>query len=75
MGANVLETALKLLKSGETIAAGVGPGSLLAGFAASFVVSIICIKILVVLVRRRLFSAFAWYCIAAGIATIVIVLV
>jgi undecaprenyl-diphosphatase len=75
VGANILEVALKLLKPGGTVAAGVGLGPLLAGFAASFVVSIICIKILVVLVRRKLFSAFAWYCIVAGIATIVIVLV
>ena len=73
VGANILEVILKI-SSGKAIAAGTGAAPLTAGFLASLVVSFICIKILVVLVRRRLFSAFAYYCIAAGIATIIIIL-
>ena len=75
LGANLVDVLLKL-KDGEPIMANQAvllPA--IAGFVASLIVSLICIKILVVLVRRRLFSVFSWYLLAAGVATIILILI
>ena len=75
LGANLADVLLKL-KEGEPIMTGhTALLPAIAGFVASLIVSLICIKILVVLVRRRLFSVFSWYLLAAGVATIVLILI
>jgi undecaprenyl-diphosphatase len=74
VGANLLEIALKLSK-GEVITGNVGAVPIAAGFVASLVVSLVCIKVLIVLVRRGLFSKFAYYCAAAAAATAALILI
>lgn len=66
MGAAVLE--LKDI-GGESIGAGM-VGNCIAGAAAAAIVGFICMKTMLVLVRRKSFKGFATYCISAGIVTI-----
>jgi len=75
LGANLVDILMKLAKHEAIIAEKTAILPAIAGFVASLVVSLVCIKILVVLVRRRMFSAFSWYLLAAGTATIILILI
>ncbi len=73
VGANIVDVLMKI-GAGRPIAP-IEAMPVIAGFVASLVVSLICIKILVVMVRRGLFSAFAWYCLAAAVITAILIVV
>ncbi len=70
-------TALQVhdLATGQVDGAHAHAGAIAAGFAASFAVSLVAIKLLVVLVRLKKFSLFAYYCLFAAAATFVIAFV
>jgi undecaprenyl-diphosphatase len=68
-------TTLELWGSREALAAGLGPvgwSQIAGGFAVAFVVALAVIKAFVAYVSRAGFAPFAWYRIAAGILTIVL---
>ena len=68
-------TTLELWGSREALAAGLGPvgwSQIAVGFAVAFVVALAVIKAFVAYVSRAGFAPFAWYRIAAGILTIVL---
>jgi len=50
-------------------------GAVLAACAAAFVVSMVAIKILLVLVRLKRFSLFAWYCVLAAAASFAVAII
>ena len=56
--------------AGETITAGMA-GTYLAGMIAAAIVGYICIRTMLVIVRKRKFKYFAFYCFAAGIVSII----
>jgi len=70
-------TAVEVMKLAKGEYGDLSPhaGAIAAGFAASFAVSLVAIKLLVVLVRRKKFSLFAYYCLFAAAATFVIAFV
>ena len=49
--------------------------AIIAGFVVSFVVSLVAIKLLLLIVRLKKFSLFAYYCLFAAAATFVVVLI
>lgn len=68
-------TALELWDNRTSLAAGLGPvgwGEIAVGFAVSFVVALVVIRLFVAYVSRAGFAPFAWYRIAAGILAIVL---
>ncbi len=75
LGANLVDILLKLAKHEAIFTEKIAIAPAIAGFVASLAVSLVCIKILVVMVRRRMFSVFSWYLLAAGTATIILILI
>ncbi len=69
-------TAVEAMKlaSGHNDVASHAP-AILAGFVVSFVVSLVAIKLLLLIVRLKKFSLFAYYCLFAAAATFVVVLI
>ena len=67
LGATVLEIGDA---AGETITAGLA-GTYLAGMIAAAIVGYICIRTMLVIVRKRKFKFFAFYCFAIGIVSII----
>ena len=72
LGATAVE-AMKLA-SGRNDVASHAP-AIIAGFVVSFVVSLVAIKLLLIIVRLKKFSLFAYYCLVAAAATFVVVLI
>ena len=69
LGASTLE----LLDNRAALAAGLGPvgwGEIAVGFAVSFLVALVVIKMFVAYVSRAGFAPFAWYRIVVGVAAI-----
>ncbi|MGH6787427.1 MAG: undecaprenyl-diphosphate phosphatase [Novosphingobium sp.] len=68
-------TALELWDNRAALAAGAGPvgwSEIAVGFAVSFVVALVVIRLFVAYVSRAGFAPFAWYRIAAGLLAIVL---
>ena len=66
-------TALELFQKGEQLTAGqmaVGWGEIAIGFAVSFVVALVVIRVFVSYVSRHGFAPFAWYRIVVGAAAL-----
>lgn len=62
---------ITLLKDYESISLGENAGVIFAGVAASFVSGLLAIKLLQYISKKNTFKAFAYYCIAIGVAAIV----
>ena len=63
-------TALKLFKASDAITSR-DLGLIAIGFAVSFVVALVVVKLFVSMITRYGFAPFAWYRIAAGLAALV----
>ncbi len=61
-----------VLKDAESIALGSDMGLIFAGMIASFISGLAAIKLLNYITKKSSFKVFAYYCVAAGIAAIVL---